>query len=99
MYAVAITHLIGSLEDKATKQVWFANDATTGGVFTSLRRWWDHIVERGPAYGYYQNPIKTCLVVKEGSLEMAKEVFQGTGVSITEEGKQHLGAAIGTQLC
>ena len=28
---------------------------------------------------------------------MAKEVFQGTGVSVTEEGKRHLGAALGTQ--
>ena len=30
-------------------------------------------------------------------MEMAKEVFQGTGISVTEEGKRHLGAAIGTQ--
>ena len=36
-------------------------------------------------------------MVKEESLEMAKEVFQGTGVSITEEGKRHFGAAIRTQ--
>ena len=28
---------------------------------------------------------------------MVKKVFQGTGVSVTEEGKRHLGAAIGTQ--
>ena len=28
---------------------------------------------------------------------MAKKVFQGTGISVTEEGKRHLGAAIGTQ--
>ena len=28
---------------------------------------------------------------------MAKEVFRGTGVSVTEEGKRDLGAAIGTQ--
>ena len=28
---------------------------------------------------------------------MAKEMFQGTGISITEEGKRHLGAALGTQ--
>ena len=30
-------------------------------------------------------------------MEMAKEVFQGTGISVTEEGKRHVGAAIGTQ--
>ena len=31
------------------------------------------------------------------NIEMAKKVFQGTGISVTEEGKIHLGAAIGTQ--
>jgi hypothetical protein len=97
MYAIAITPLIRSLEDEETKQVWFADDATAGGGLTGLRRWWDRIIERGPAYGYYPNPSKTCLVVKKESAEMAKEVFKGTGISITEEGKRHLGAAIGTQ--
>ena len=97
MYAVAITPLIRSLEDDKIKQVWFADDATAGGALTGLRKWWDLIVERGPAFGYFPNPTKTCLVVKEESAAMAKEVFQGTGISVTEEGKRHLGAAIGTQ--
>ena len=97
MYAIAITPLIRSLEDEETKQVWFADDATAGGSLLGLRRWWDRLVERGPAYGYHPNPAKTCLVVKEEKVEMATEVFQGTGISVTEEGKRHLGAAIGTQ--
>ena len=70
MYAVAITPLIRSLEDQETKQVWFADDATAGGCPTGLRKWWDLSVERGPAYGYYPNPAKTCLVVKEECTEM-----------------------------
>ena len=37
------------------------------------------------------NPTKTCLVVKEGNVETAKEVFQGTGISITGDGNRHLG--------
>ena len=97
MYAIAITPLIRSLEDEKIKQVWFADDATAGGSLLGLRRWWDHLVERGSAYGYYPNPAKTCLVLNEKKMEMAKEVFQGTGISITEEGKHHLGAATGTQ--
>ena len=87
MYAVAITPLIRSLKDDETKQVWFADDATAGGSLTGLRRWWDRIVERGPAYGYHPNPTKTCLLVREESAEMAMEVFQGTGISVTEDGK------------
>ena len=34
--------------------------------------WWDHIVERGHAYGYHPSPAKTCLVVKEEKMEMGK---------------------------
>ena len=30
-------------------------------------------------------------------MDMAREIFQGTGISVTEEEKRHLGAAIGTQ--
>ena len=97
MYAVAITPVIRSLEDDEIKQVWFAYDAAAGGGLAGLRRWWDLIFEKGPAYGYYPNPTKTCLVAKEENIEMAKKVFQGTGISVTEEGKKHLGAAIGTQ--
>ena len=78
--------------------MWFADDATAGGTLTGLRRWWDRLVERGPMYGYHPNSAKTCLVVKGDRLEKAKEDFHGTGISITDEGKHHLGAAIGTNV-
>ena len=96
MYAIAITPLIHRLEDRVNKQVWFADDATAGGDLARLRTWWDRISEIGPNYGYYPNPSKTWLIVKDSNLEEATTLFQGTGVSITAEGKRHLGAAIGT---
>lgn len=94
MYAIAITPLIRSLEDDEVKQVWFADNATVGGSLTGLRRWWDLIVERGPAYG--PNPTKTCVMVKEERAAMAKKFCQGTGISVTEECKRLLGAATGS---
>ena len=96
MYAVAITPLIHRLKDKANKQVWFADDATAGGTLPHLRTWWDRISSIGPDYGYHPNASKTWLIVKEGKLKEASTLFQETGVSITEEGKRHLGAAVGT---
>ena len=42
-----------------------------------------------------QNATKTWLIVKEESYVQAQAVFRGSGVSITKEGKRHLGAAIG----
>ena len=97
MYAVAITPLIKSLENDKTKQAWFADDATAGGTLTGLRKWWNLLVERGPDFGYHPNPLKTNLVVREESATNAKEVFKGTNISITEQGKRHLGAALGTR--
>ena len=40
--------------------------------------------------------MPTWLIVKEANLEEATALFQGTVVSITVEGKKHLGAEIGT---
>ena len=47
--------------------------------------------------GYYPNPPKTHLVVKEEHEVCAMEIFDGTGVQITTEGKCHLGVAIGSR--
>ena len=57
----------------------------------------DDIARIGPEYGYHPNPAKTWLIVKEHNLTEATELFRNTGVSITTEGKRHLGAAIGTR--
>ena len=73
-----------------TKQVWYADDATAGGSLNHLKAWWDRISAIGPDYGYYPNASKTWLVVKEANLEEATALFQGTGISITFEGKRHL---------
>ena len=35
-----------------------------------------------------------CLVVKDGSIEMAKKVVHETCVSVTEEGKRYLGVVL-----
>ena len=50
----------------------------------------------GPAFGYNVKPSKSWLIVKAEHLDLAKNLFDGCGVSITVEGKRHLGAAIGS---
>ena len=47
-------------------------------------------------HGYHPNAVKTWLIVKEHHLDEAKDKFKDSGISITTEGKRHLGAAIGT---
>ena len=97
MYAIAVTPLIHRLKFVATKQVWFADDATAGGKLINLREWWDCLTNIGPDYGYFPNASKTWLIVKEGYKNEAASLFEGTQVAITEEGKKYLGSAIGKQ--
>ena len=95
MYAISILPLIHHLENEKIKQVWFADDATAGGGLTGLKEWWDRIVDLGPEYGYYPNASKTWLIVNEDNFDEAINLFEGTGIAITKEGKRYLGAAIG----
>ena len=44
----------------------------------------------GPDYGYQPNAAKTCIIVKEDYLAQAVTLFEGTGISITQEGKDTL---------
>ena len=95
MYAIAILPLIGQLHPQV-KQAWYADDATAAGTLGSLRTWWEDLVSKGPAYGYFVNTAKTWLVTKEIHKSSATLTFQNTGVNITTEGKPHLGGALGT---
>ena len=97
MYAISSTPLINRLSNESVKQAWYADDASAAGNIRALRDWWDLLTQLGPDYGYYPNAPKTWLIVKEEILPLAETVFEGSGVSITKEGKRHLGAAIGTE--
>ena len=64
----------GPLIDKLSEEVrliWYADDASADGRMKGLRAWWDKVTEFGPEYGYFPNPAKTWLVVKEEYLEAA----------------------------
>ena len=61
----------------------------------ALRKWWDMLLEKGPAYGYFPKAAKTWLIVKEDKLEEAERMFKDTGINITSDGMRHLGTAIG----
>ena len=66
------------------------------GLF-GLRVWFDNIITYGPRYGYFAEPTKSWLIVKDERYEEALLLFEGTGVQITTHGKKHLGAVIGQQ--
>ena len=47
-------------------------------------------------FGYFPEATKSWIIVKEQYEDLAREVFGGTGVKITNKGKRHLGAVIGS---
>ena len=96
MYAIATVPLVQRL-NKDVKQVWYADDASSLGKIDQIRGWWDRLVKLGPRYGYYPNAEKTWLVTKEEHLQMASDVFKGTGVKVTSHGRPYLGAPIGNR--
>ena len=94
IYGIAILPLIKKI-DNTCKQIWFADDASAGGKINQLKEWWSKLIRFGPAFGYYPNPSKTWLLVKEEYLEVAEEVFAEYGINIASTGRKHLGSAIG----
>ena len=78
IYSVVITPLIRRVNPlfrrvscADNKQLWFADDASSGAKLPALRRWWDTLMREGPAFGYFVNGEKTWLVTKEEHFEEA----------------------------
>ena len=96
MFALASIPLIQRIASPATPQTWFADDAASGGKLRNIRSWWDQLNIHGPRFGYFPNAAKTFLLVKSPKLAEAEDVFSGTGIHITDEGRRYLGGAIGS---
>ena len=78
----------------STGQCWYADDATVAGALEEVRKWWDQLVEGGPSLGYHLNAKKCWLVEKTEKERAEHNVFVGSGINITTEGRKHLGAAL-----
>jgi hypothetical protein len=98
IYAMGSAPLLNKLKTNSigSTQIAYADDLTSAGKIQGLRQWWDQVVIEGPKYGYYPEPSKTWLIVKEEEHEGALRIFQGTNVKITTAGKRHLGAPLGS---
>ena len=98
MYAVATYPLICSLKnpDKWI-QNWYADDASAAGELTNLRLWFSLLMERGPAYGYYPEPSKSCLVVGKTLKCYAEKLFVDSGIKVVTD-RHLLGGFIGSKL-
>ena len=65
MYAISLQLLITRLQlSSATKECWFADDATGSGSLDNVKKWWDDLSESDPALGYLPNAKKCWLSTK-----------------------------------
>ncbi len=96
MYRLATIPIIRKL-DGFCKQVSYADDSAAVGTIGQLHDWWNKLAAVGPAFGYFPNLSKTWLVTKPNHLDRATNIFAGSGVNITPEGRPYLGAAIGSR--
>ena len=97
MYSLGVIPLIMRMSGiQSTRQVWYAHDSTTCGTIDRLLMWGHKLVDVGPTFGYFPNPSKTWLLVKEDLMDKANELFHDTGVFITSEDRPVLGSPVGT---
>ena len=98
MYALGTLPLIQQLKTMIDiEHVWYADESREGGNLMQLHRWWDTLIQLGPAFGYNANPTKCSLVVKEELFVEAEKCFKGTGIQIIPSGKGYLGSTIGNE--
>ena len=83
LYAAGTLPLIQSLKNPSDWiQVWYADDASACGELSSIRQWFDLLLQRGPAYGYFPNPKKSCVVVDRSFVASAKKIFSPLNVQV-----------------
>ena len=92
MYGLATLPLIKKLEGHC-KQVWSADNSAVMGQVKELTTWWEILRTEGPKFGYFPNPSKTWLILKDP--QCSTSTFTNTGINITTEGRPYLGASIG----
>ena len=95
-YAILMLPLVRRLKAEVPDchQPWYADDAAAGASFPSIRVFWDKLCELGPAFGYFPEPTKSILVVREQNFAAAVAYFADLKFQVVR-GKRHLGGFIG----
>ena len=74
--------------------MWYADDASAGGLLPDLHEWFSLVCSRGPAFGYFPEPRKSVLVVSQNFKMEAEAMFSNLGVKVVT-GNRFLGGFVG----
>jgi len=62
IYALGVVPLIQKLSVIDVSQMWYADNASTGGSLQGLRSWWDRSICLGPNFGYFPSAVNASLL-------------------------------------
>lgn len=93
-YAVATIPLIRLL---ALTQIWYADDSSVVGEISELKKWMDNLLSVGPLFGYFPEPPKCSLIVRESHVTTAEKIFSGSEVKIILSNR-YLGGVVGNEI-
>ena len=80
---MGVLPLVQKLKDPlAYTHSWYADDSSCGGKLRKIRDWFDRLVKFGPSYGYWAEPSKSIVIVKEEHVQSAKNVFPDLSIKI-----------------
>ena len=95
-YGIGVLPLIRELwgAHPRVTQIWYADDAGSGGKFQQILEHFQDLQAREPSRGYYPEPTNSILVVAPGNVARAEEHFWELGIWVVM-GNWHLGGYIG----
>ena len=98
MYAIGVLPLISRLKNpERHKQNWYADDSACAAPLAHIREWLVQLLEIGPSYGYFAEPSKSIVVVKEQHLQDARAIFSDLQVEVVLAGR-YLGGCVGDEV-
>ena len=98
-YAISVLPLIRALKDtRSWTQAWYADDASCASELHRLLRWFERLMDLGPDFGYFPEPLKSYVVVEETDLAEANALFDHLGVKAVTSHRflgEHIGLISG----
>ena len=97
IYALGSLPLLNITTTDHTKYSDYADDISCVGKLRNILTWWNKLNTFGAKMGYFPKANRSWLIVKPEKYETAKGIFKDTNLNITNKGKKHLGAGVGTE--
>ena len=97
IYTLGSLPLLNMTTTENTKYAAYADDISCVEILRNILTWWSKLNTFVPKIGYFPKADKSWLIVKPGKYEAAKSIFKDTSFNITNDGKRHIGAVVGTE--